>query len=95
MNWLYPNQVNKIRPDYFENYTGVVEGLMNQGLTLKQIEGTVVGNRLWRGWRRDVKALHLVDDIIVDMILIIPTCSGRQISKTLSSAHRRFIRILR
>ena len=68
MNWLYPNQVNKIRPDYFENYTGVVEGLMNQGLTLKQIEGTVVGNRLWRGWRRDVKALHLVDDIIVDMI---------------------------
>ena len=41
---------------------------MNQGLTLKQIEGTVVGNRLWRGWRRDVKALHLVDDIIVDMI---------------------------
>lgn len=68
MNWLYPNQVDRIRPSYFDNYTGVVEGLLNQGLSLKQIEKTVVGNRLWRGWRRDVKALGLVDDIIVDMI---------------------------
>lgn len=68
MNWLYPDHLKEIRAPYFDNYTGVVEGLLNQGLTLKQIEKTVVGNRLWRGWRRDVKALGLIDDVIVDMI---------------------------
>lgn len=68
MNWLYPNQVNKIRPDYFNDYTGVVEGLLNQGLTLKQIESTVVGNQLWREWMPAVKQMGLIDNVIVDMI---------------------------
>lgn len=68
MNWLYPNQIEDIRPKYYGDYTGVVEGLLNQGLTLKQIETTVVGTQTWNEWRSIVKSLGLIDHVIVDMI---------------------------
>lgn len=68
MDWLYPDQVIHIRPEYFDDYTGIVEGLLNQGLTLRQIEKTVVGKRHWPEWKPAVKALGTIDDVIVDMI---------------------------
>lgn len=69
MHWLYPQiDYRTIHAKYSGNYTGVGEWLMHQGLSFKQLEGTVVGNATWDGWRRSVKALGLVDDVIVDML---------------------------
>ncbi len=76
MKWMYPDvPVSETRRLYDSEYTGVVEGLLNQGMTLKQIESTVVGNRFWWGWRRDVKNTGLIDPVIVDQLFDYPSVS--------------------
>lgn len=74
MKWMYPDvPASEYRRYYDDTYTGVVEGLLSQGMTLKQIENTVVGNRFWWGWRRDVKNTGQIDPVIVDQLFDYPS----------------------
>jgi hypothetical protein len=53
---------------YFGDYTAVVESMMNQGMTLKQIEDALVGESEWNNWRSNVLATGYIPAQIVNMI---------------------------
>lgn len=73
MKSIYPNN-SASQLDYFGDYTAIVESLMNQGLTLQQLQSTVVGKTTWEQWRTAVKALRIIPSQIVDMLFDYP-CS--------------------
>ena len=67
MSSLYPNNFADVI-DYFGNYTAVVESLMNQGVTLKQLQTIMMGKTNLGQCRQPVKNLGIVYDEIVDII---------------------------
>jgi hypothetical protein len=50
------------------NYTTVIESLMNQGLTLAQLESTVVNTTSYSSWVQKIKNLGGIPAVLVDMI---------------------------
>ncbi len=77
MRSVYPNHIEYVRPYYDSDnpdYTCIVEALMSQGMTLKEIENTVVGTTHWNGWKTKVLAYRNIytgqgiNPVIVNML---------------------------
>ncbi|MDR2912020.1 MAG: Ig-like domain-containing protein [Alistipes sp.] len=65
MRAFYPDY---LQTGYHTDYTAIVESMMNQGMTLKQIEDAMVGESEWNNWRSNVLATGRIPAVIVDMI---------------------------
>ena len=77
MESLYPGAGDNVMNDYDSTYTAAVESLLNQGLTLGQVQNALRGADRWDEWRANIKNSTSVPDEVVDMIF---ANSGRPIN---------------
>lgn len=71
INYLYPGYLN-ICPDYHDKYTGVGEGLIVHGLTLHNLEFTVLQSKNMQEWQENILRLGRIPGEIVDLIFSYP-----------------------
>lgn len=69
---LYPDDIEKIQPQYFENYTGIGQALLNQGITITELQNTVKYCKSWEEWKDRVGKLGRTAGYITDMLFDYP-----------------------
>lgn len=71
INQLYPDYPD-ICPDYFDEYTCIGEGLVVHGMSLHNLEFTVLQSKNMREWQDNVLRLGRIPSEVINLIFLYP-----------------------